>query len=77
MVKLLYDRKEGYYIQVNLKQIRENKNFKQSEIAKMAGISFVSYNRYETCKRKPDVYTAQKIAKCLGKTVEELFPLNT
>ena len=61
--------------QTVLKQIRKQKGLKQLQIAKKASISLMSYQRYETGERVPNVYTAQLIAQALQTTVEEIFPL--
>ena len=59
-----------------LKTKRKEKGFKQSKLAKEAQISILSYQRYESGERAPNVYTAQLIAQALQTTVEELFPLS-
>ena len=35
----------------------------------------MSYYRYESGTRKPDVETAQRLAKALGVEVSDIFPL--
>lgn len=56
-----------------LKKVRKSKGLMQSEIADKAGISIMSYQRYESGKRVPDVNHAILIAKALNSSVEELF----
>ena len=56
-----------------LKFEREKKGLTQWDVAKHAGISIRSYQRYEAGNRVPDVYQGQLIAKALGTTVEELW----
>ena len=56
-----------------LKEIRKSQNFSQSDISKMVGTSLKTYQRIERGEVIPKLNTANKIAKALGKTVEELF----
>ena len=49
-----------------LKNIREQKNMTQNEIATKSGISRQYYGLIETGKRKVPVWTAKKIAAALG-----------
>lgn len=58
---------------VELKKRREALGKTQKEIAELSGISFRGYQNYELGIRKPSVDVAQKIAKVLKSTVEELF----
>ena len=60
-------------IETKLKEKRKEKGFMQMEIAKKAGISIMSYQRYESGKRVPDAIHAILIARALNSTVEELF----
>ena len=48
-----------------LKNIREQKNMTQNEIAKKSGISRQYYGLIETGERKVPVWTAKKIAAAL------------
>jgi len=62
----------------NLKEARDKARLTQAQIAESAKITVLSYYRYEQKKRLPDVLTAIRIAKALGKQtgdMEELFPL--
>ena len=45
----------------------------QAQLAKEIGSMTQVYQRYESGKRQPSVWTAIQIAKALGCTVEELF----
>lgn len=56
-----------------LRTAREVSGKTQAQVAKEAGISELSYQRYEYGKREPNVLTAIRIAKSLGSTVENLF----
>ena len=58
-----------------LRAIREVSGKTQAEVAKEIGVSEQQYQRYEYGQRKPNVYTAIRIARALQSTVEELFPL--
>lgn len=59
----------------NLRVVRTSKNIMQSALAKECGISVRTLIRYENGERLPDVVTALRLARALGTTVEELFPL--
>ena len=59
-----------------LKYRRKKFGFTQAELANKVKISILSYQRYESGERLPNVCTAQLIAKTLNTTVEELFPLS-
>lgn len=56
-----------------LKNRRKKAGLSQAAIAELADICNISYQRYESGERVPDVHTAQRIAKALNSTVEELF----
>ena len=60
----------------NLRKTREALGKSKTEIAKETGIARLSYFRYETGEREPDVWTAIRIAKALDSTVEELWSGN-
>ena len=60
----------------NLRKTREALGKSKTELAKETGIARLSYFRYETGERKPDVWTAIRIAKALDSTVEELWSGN-
>lgn len=60
----------------NLKIFREKKGFTQAEIANKLNISIMTYFRYESGERIPNVCIAQQLAKTLNTTIEELFPLS-
>lgn len=59
----------------NLKQFRGKNGFTQAELSNNVNISVMTYFRYESGERIPNVYTAQQLAKNLNTTIEELFPL--
>lgn len=60
----------------NLKNLRQKKGFTQKELANVANISVMTYSRYESGERIPNVCIAQQFAKALNVSIEELFPLS-
>lgn len=60
-----------------IKNIRLEKNLKQSELADLAGISRVSIGNYERGSRTPNIVILNKIANALNVTIGELTGLNT
>lgn len=59
-----------------LKSAREKQGLTQVQLAGEAGISTMTYQRYEAGERIPNVHTAQLIAQALKTTVEEIFPVS-
>lgn len=49
-----------------LKQIRQNNNMSQYQLAESAGLTHTSISRYETGKRTLSVENAKKLAAVLG-----------
>ena len=58
---------------MRIKEIREAKGMTAAELAKAVHTTQVSISRYETGKRKPDIFKAAEIAKVLNVTVDELI----
>ena len=56
-----------------IKEQRKKQGFLQQEVAEKAGISVMSYQRYESGKRVPDAIHAILIDQALNSSVEELF----
>jgi len=56
-----------------IKEFREGKGMKQTVLASKVGIFQSEISEIETGERKPNVYLARKIAKVLGKTIDEIF----
>lgn len=56
-----------------LKDIRKQLKLTQEQMAAMFNMPLVTYQRYESDKRVPDVYAGKRLAKALDTTVEELF----
>ena len=50
----------------NLKQLREDKNMRQYDLAQKAGISKSYYTMIENGKKKPSPKVAKRIAKILN-----------
>ena len=60
-------------LKTNLKEYRENKNMKQSELAELVGARRETIVHLENGKYNPSLKLAMDIAKIFGVTVEELF----
>lgn len=60
----------------NLQKARETLGKSKTEVAKEVGIARLSYFRYETGERMPDVQTAIRISRALNSTVEDLWDGN-
>lgn len=58
---------------IKLKNKRESKSLTQKSIAEKAKISLMSYQRYESGERSPNVDTAKLIAKVLNCKIEDIF----
>ena len=56
-----------------MKERRNKLGLTQEQVAERACISVRSYTMYEAHQRKPNVYTAIRMARVLQTTVEELF----
>jgi DNA-binding XRE family transcriptional regulator len=57
-----------------LKEKRESKRLKQRELAESAHVCQTTVSELERGVRTPWLKVAEKIAKVLGSTVEEVFP---
>ena len=56
-----------------IKELRKAKKMKQAAMADRVGILQSEISEIETGERKPNVYLARKIAKVLGKTIDDIF----
>ena len=56
-------------------QMRENKQLKQIEVAKLLNIGTVTYNRYEKGEREPDHKMLNKIANFFNVSTDYLLGL--
>jgi len=57
-----------------LKQIRKKMGLKQVELGKKSGINRSTIGMYEGGWSTPRRETARKLAKALGKKIEDIFP---
>ncbi len=57
-----------------IKEFRIEKKLKQSALASRVGIYQSEISKIETGERMPSVYLAEKIAKVLEKSVNDVFP---
>ena len=53
--------------------LRKSKGLKQEEAAKLSGLSYMSYRRYETGEREPNASSLWKIADFYGVSVDYLI----
>lgn len=60
-----------------LRRIRRAKDWTQSELAQRAGIALCTVHALEHEKQGPTWETAYRLAKALGVTPDELFPVET
>lgn len=58
-----------------LKEFRCAQKLSQKKVSELANINIRLYQYYEADTREPLVHTAIRLARALGTTVEELFPL--
>ncbi len=58
---------------MELRAAREKSGKTQVQVAKEAGVSQLSYQRYEYDKREPGVRTANRIARAVNSTAEILW----
>lgn len=56
-----------------IKEARKAKRMKQTVLADEVGIFQSEISEIETGERKPNIYLARKIAKVLGKSIDEIF----
>ncbi|MCK9444407.1 MAG: helix-turn-helix transcriptional regulator [Tissierellaceae bacterium] len=60
-------------LNTNIKEYRERKNIKQSELAQLVGVRRETIVHLENGKYNPSLKLAMDIAKIFQVTVEELF----
>ena len=58
-----------------LKQLLDSNGSKQTWLAEKAGINVNTLSKIVNGKAIPNLRTAQRIARALGKTVDDLWPL--
>ena len=57
----------------NVKRLRESKNYSQSELAELVGVSQQAIADYEKGKKIPNIVTGVDLARKLDTTVEQLL----
>jgi putative transcriptional regulator len=57
-----------------IREFRKERGWRQVDLAQRLGILQSEVSDIETGKRKPNIYLAKRIAKVLGKDVNEVFP---
>lgn len=57
-------------------KLRENKQLKQTEVAKLLNIGAVTYNRYEKGEREPDHNMLVRLATFFNVSVDYLLGIN-
>jgi len=62
-----------YVTGTTIKQLRENKNLTQAELAARIGVSSKTISKWETAKGLPDISLLQPLAQALGISVIELM----
>ena len=68
-----------YVTGATIKQLREEKNMTQAELAEKLGVSSKTVSKWETAKGLPDISLLQPLARALGISVIELIngqPIN-
>lgn len=58
---------------MKLRAAREQSGKTQAQVAKEVGVAERTYQYYESAEKEPGATTAIRIARALGRTVEELF----
>lgn len=65
--------KERARLNITLQETRKKGGYTQVQVAKLVGISEISYQRIEYGTQRPNLDTAITIARTLNSTVEALF----
>ena len=63
----------AYVTGTTIKQLRENQNLTQSELAELIGVSSKTISKWETAKGLPDISLLQPLAQALNISVIELI----
>lgn len=58
----------------SIREIRENLNLSQEQVARLANISLHHYFRIEKGINRPNVHIAIRLSKIFNTSIEELFP---
>ena len=62
-----------YVTGATIKQLRENQNMTQAELAETIGVSSKTISKWETAKGLPDITLLQPLAQALGISIIELM----
>ena len=62
-----------YVTSATIKQLREQRNLTQSELADLIGVSSKTISKWETAKGLPDISLIEPLSKALGVSVMELM----
>lgn len=65
----------GYLLRNRLKVARAERGISQEQLAVMAGVTRQTVSSIENLQYVPSTHLAFVLARCLGKSVEELFYL--
>lgn len=65
----------GYVLRNRLKVARAERDMSQEQLAAMAGVTRQTISSVENLQYVPSTHLAFVLARCLGKSVEELFCL--
>jgi putative transcriptional regulator len=57
-----------------IRDFRKERGWRQVDLAQRLGIQQSEVSDLETGKRRPNIYLAKRIAKVLGRDVNEVFP---
>ena len=57
---------------IRLRELRQQRNMTQLEVAESLGVSRVTITKYETGDREPDLKTAQRLAELFGVSIDYL-----
>ena len=60
------------YVYINLKNIREDKDLKQKDIAKLFNVSPRTYSHYENTEREIPMETWKQLSKLLDVSIDYL-----
>ena len=63
----------SYVTGATIKQLRENQNMTQAELAETIGVSSKTISKWETAKGLPDITLLQPLAQALGISIIELM----
>jgi len=58
-----------------LRVLRAERRWSQAKLAELVGVSRQTINAIEGNRRVPTLTLALKVARCFGRSVEEVFPL--